>query len=155
MSRAFVREGDGPAAFDPPAARLPSPHRNLVTLRGLAQIERALADWRDALSGSRTRADLSGVARAEAELAYWSQRRSSAELVPTPVTNDVVRFGSRVILRADDGQEVTFHIVGEDEAAPANGAISWVAPLARALLGCAQGDEVEFQGRLAEIVKIA
>ena len=52
----------------------------------------------------------------------------------------VVRFGSRVTIERADGRRQTLQLVGEDEADPAAGTISYVAPLARALLGKERGD---------------
>ncbi|HSG66928.1 MAG TPA: GreA/GreB family elongation factor, partial [Gammaproteobacteria bacterium] len=67
---------------------------------------------------------------------------------------DAVRFGATVVLENGDGQRVTYRIVGEDEADPARGKISYVAPLAMSLLGSQVGDVVEFAGGQAEIVEI-
>jgi transcription elongation GreA/GreB family factor len=47
-----------------------------------------------------------------------------------------------------------FRIVGEDEADPAKGSISYVSPLAQALLGKAAGDTVKAGSGEAEIIKI-
>jgi transcription elongation GreA/GreB family factor len=46
-----------------------------------------------------------------------------------------VQFGRTVDLERDDGRLQTFRIVGEDEADPASGSVSYVSPLAQALLG--------------------
>ncbi len=56
--------------------------------------------------------------------------------------------------RRDGGREQTFRIVGEDEADPRAGTISYVAPLARLLLQKRVGDFVEFDGREIEILGI-
>ena len=78
-----------------------------------------------------------------------------AELVPAPVgRSEVVRFGSRVELRTAAGQLMRFRIVGEDEADPASGLISWVAPIAEQLLGARVGDEVTVPGGVAELLSI-
>jgi transcription elongation factor GreB len=53
-----------------------------------------------------------------------------------------VRFGARVALRDAEGTEATYHIVGVDEADASRGRISWISPLAKALLGATVGDEV-------------
>jgi transcription elongation GreA/GreB family factor len=95
------------------------------------------------------------MARAERDLRYWRQRRISAELVPAPVgRSEVVRCGSRVALRTAAGRVMHFRIVGEDEADPASGLISWVAPLAEQLLGARIGDAVTIQGGEAELRSI-
>jgi transcription elongation GreA/GreB family factor len=57
-------------------------------------------------------------------------------------------------LRRDDGREQTFRIVGEDEADPAHGTVSYVSPLARAIMACGPGDTVEIAARKAEILDV-
>ena len=51
-------------------------------------------------------------------------------------------FGHQVRFKRDDGRRQTFRIVGEDEADPRNGSISYVSPVARARIGKAAGDAV-------------
>ena len=89
------------------------------------------------------------------DLRYWKQRRASARLVPAAVAPiDVARFGIGVSLRFEDGTERVFRIVGEDEADPARGLVSWAAPLGRALTRKSAGDDVEVLGRIAKIVAL-
>ena len=57
-------------------------------------------------------------------------------------------------MQRDDGRAQTFRIVGEDEAEPARGSISYVSPLARAVLGGKVGDSVEVPGGDATITEI-
>jgi transcription elongation GreA/GreB family factor len=59
-----------------------------------------------------------------------------------------------VTIVRDDGREQTFAIVGEDEADPAQGTISHVSPLARALYGKAVGDVIKAGKDNAEITAI-
>jgi transcription elongation GreA/GreB family factor len=65
-----------------------------------------------------------------------------------------VQFGHAVTIVRDDGREQTFRIVGEDEADAANGSISHVSPLARALIGRRVGDTVHAGRDEAEITAI-
>ncbi|MGF7161622.1 transcription elongation GreA/GreB family factor [Rhodoligotrophos appendicifer] len=65
-----------------------------------------------------------------------------------------VRFGMRVTIERDDGRQQSFRIVGQDEADPAKGLISFVSPLAVALLGRRVGDVVTFGPGQAEILAI-
>jgi transcription elongation GreA/GreB family factor len=65
-----------------------------------------------------------------------------------------VYFGGTVTVRRDDGRAQTFRIVGEDEAEPAQGTISHISPLARAVLGGRVGDTVEVPGGAATITEI-
>jgi transcription elongation GreA/GreB family factor len=153
MSRAFVKEGEG-TGLDALPELVVSPHRNFVTPEGLALIEATLARLESGLSEARAAGDRGSIARVERDLRYWRQRRISAELVEPVVSSKVVRFGSRVRLVAPDGQVVSFRIVGEDEADPRRGLVSYVSPLASELLGTAVGDEVGFRDGRAEIVAI-
>jgi transcription elongation GreA/GreB family factor len=59
-----------------------------------------------------------------------------------------------VTLRRDDGREQSFRIVGEDEADPSRGTVSYVSPLARAVLTHGPGDTVEIAGQEAVILNV-
>ncbi len=158
MSVAFTREEDSEAA----AADLPdrpiSPHPNLVTPRGLAQLDAALeaarAAYASAQAGDTTSADRTAMARATRDLRYYAARRASAQQVDTPPMPSVVAFGCAVTFAREDGQTQRFRIVGEDEADPAQGSVSYRSPLARALFGKSVGDEALVAGRTVEIVAI-
>ena len=63
-------------------------------------------------------------------------------------------FGCTVTLEGEDGGREVWRITGEDEADPARGTVSYVAPLARALMGKSVGDTAKFGGREVEIVEI-
>jgi transcription elongation GreA/GreB family factor len=88
------------------------------------------------------------------ELRYWRQRRDSARVVVPVVDPDVVRFGVNVHLHFDTGDGRDFRLVGEDEADPAKGLLSWTSPVGKALIGRRRGDVVEVFGRGAEIVEL-
>jgi transcription elongation GreA/GreB family factor len=151
MSRAFTREEDNEAISDI-GERPISPHRNLVTERGLALIETELAELREALGEAERQEDRERLATISRDLRYWTARRETAELsVPEP-GSDVVRFGMVVTLENEDGKTVHWRIVGEDEADPAKGTISHVSPMAQALFGKAAGDLVDVNGKEWEIV---
>jgi transcription elongation GreA/GreB family factor len=153
MSRAFTKESDD--AGEPLPELVVSPHPNFVTPAGLAQIEQRVAALEAELRAARGGTDKPLLARINRDLRYWTQRRASARLVPTAVAPiEVVRFGTQVSLRFEDGAERAFRIVGEDEADPARGFVSWAAPLGRTLTGMTAGDEVEVLGRTAEIVAL-
>ncbi len=151
MSRAFVKETE---ALDELPERLVSEHRNLVTPEGLALIEGETKRLQEDLNAARESDDRNAIARASHDLRYWSQRLATAELQPPASDASVVAFGSRVTLERDDGRMQKFRIVGEDEADPAKGSISYVSPLAQALLGKAAGDTVKAGSGEAEIIKI-
>ena len=158
MSVAFTKEGDAEAT----AADLPdrpiSPHPNLVTAQGLAAIDLALAGARAAYTAAQSaggiEADRTAMARATRDLRYYAARRANAQLVETTAQSDTVRFGGGVTLDRPDGRRQTFRIVGEDEADPAQGSVSHVSPLARALLGKQVGDTAILAGAEVEIVAV-
>jgi transcription elongation GreA/GreB family factor len=152
MSRAFVKEIESTAEVPPD--RPISRNRNLVTPQGHAAIEEALARFelanREAIAGD----DAHAAAIAMREVRYWRARCATAEVVHPPTGADAASFGTTVTLRRDDGREQTFRIVGEDEADPARGTVSYVSPLARAVLTCRPGDTVEIAGGKAEILDV-
>lgn len=155
MSRAFTREEDSENAIAGIGERPISQHRNLVTERGLAQIEDNLTDLRDILAKAERKADRERIAVVSRDLRYWTARRESAELsVPEP-GSDQVRFGMGVTLESDDGKKVHWKIVGEDEADPSKGSISHVSPMAVALFGKKVGDVASVNGKEWEIVKLS
>lgn len=158
MSVAFTKEGD----LEATAADLPdrpiSSNPNLVTASGLAGIETALAEARAAYAaaqaGADVQADRTAMARATRDLRYWSARRATAQLVETDAPPGVAAFGRTVTVEREDGRRQTFRIVGEDEADPKAGSVSWVSPLARAVLGRRAGEGVELAGAEVEIVAV-
>jgi transcription elongation GreA/GreB family factor len=155
MSRAFTREEDSENAIAGVGERPISPHRNLVTERGLAQIEENLTDLRDILAKAERKSDRERIAVVSRDLRYWTARRESAELSAPEPGSDVVRFGMGVTLEGDDGKKVHWKIVGEDEADPAKGSISHVSPMAVALFGKRVGDLAVVNGKEWEIIKLS
>ena len=153
MSRAFVREQDTDRPEDLPERPI-SEHPNDVTETGLAQIDRALAAAGEAYAHAQATADRAALATAGRDLRYWTVRRATARVVPAPSDLSEVRFGTSVTIQRDDGREQTFRIVGEDEADPAQGSISHVSPLARAMFGKRVGDVVAAGAGEAEIIRI-
>lgn len=142
MSRAHVREVDGDEPEDLPELPL-SPHPNYVTTRGLQLLEarrdRVEADIAaippDAADRRQRRAGLDRELR-------WLQARIAAAQPVTGTPRDPARvaFGAEVAVIDDDGTESRYRIVGEDEADPEAGLISWTSPLARALIGLKVGE---------------
>jgi transcription elongation GreA/GreB family factor len=158
MSVAFTREEDVEAA----AAHLPdrpiSPHINIVTPQGLAALDVALAGARAAHKAAQSngdvQADRSAMAQATRDLRYFASRRASAQVIEPHPSSGVVQFGGSVTFDRADGRRQTFRIVGEDEADAAQGSVSHVSPLARALLGKRVGDTAIVAGGEVEIVAI-
>jgi transcription elongation GreA/GreB family factor len=153
MSRAFVRETDA-EVIDPSPDRPISPHPNFVTASGLAKIDACIAQ----LTGTRETAvqadDAAALRGIDRELRYWKQRRSSARVISPPAAPEIVRFGVSVQLAFGDGGGCDFRLVGEDEADPASGLLSWTSPVGKALIGRSLGDALELFGRRAKIVSM-
>jgi transcription elongation GreA/GreB family factor len=158
MSVAFTKEGDAESTAADLPDRPVSPHPNLVTASGLAALDAALASARAAYASARleggVEADRTAMARATRDLRYYSARRATAQLTEPAGDATKVRFGAVVTLDREGGRRQTFRIVGEDEADPAQGSISYISPLARALLGREVGDVVKVAGGEAEVVGI-
>ncbi|MFT4162100.1 transcription elongation factor GreA [Shinella sp.] len=160
MSVAFVKEESAETAAETQLPDRPvSPHPNLVTESGLKALERQLQEAKEAYEAANAIEDINERRRQLAgpvrDLRYLSERLRTAQLVPAPTTNDVVAFGSTVTFNRDDGRVQTYRIVGEDEADPKAGSISYVSPVARLLMGKAVGDVVTMGGQELEIEKIA
>jgi transcription elongation GreA/GreB family factor len=154
MSRAFTKEDDDTEAIAMIGDRPVSGERNLVTAEGLKQIEAEMARLRDELSKAEKTQERVAVATILRDLRYWTARRENAELSQPEPDSDVVRFGMTVTLEGEDGGRRTWRIVGEDEADAAQGSVSHVSPMARALFGKGVGDVVTVAGREWEIVAL-
>ena len=92
-------------------------------------------------------------------LGFLSRQMENAEIVdPTTITANTVRFGATVTILDEDEREKTYSIVGADESDPDAGKISWLSPIARALLKAKEGDFVTVKSpqgeRDLEIIKI-
>lgn len=154
MSRAFVKESDGDETLEVLPDRPISTHPNWVTPEGLVLIEAQIARLQAAQAAAHASDDKQALATIGRDLRYWLARRSSAEVKPGPQQQDTVAFGARVTIERDDGRRVTYRIVGEDEADPTRGTLSFVSPLARALMGKSVGDVVRVGSGEAEIAEI-
>ncbi|WP_332690003.1 transcription elongation factor GreA [Devosia sp.] len=159
MSVAFTKEDSAETAAGTLLPDRPiSTEPNLVTAAGLAALERQLAAARDAYEAAMLIEDVNEKRRQAAgplrDLRYFAERVRTAQLIPPPATNEVVAFGSTVTFTRDDGRVQTYAIVGEDEANPKVGSISFASPIARAMMGKVVGDEVSVGGREVEIVAI-
>jgi transcription elongation GreA/GreB family factor len=143
MSRAFVKEPDGDQADDELPELPQSPHTNYVTPNGLAQLKTRLRDLQQkhtilkALKESSE--DMSAkleLPQVEREIRYVDERIGRAVLVNVEdQSTKTVTFGAKVTVIDEDDKTQTFMIVGEDEADVKNHKVSWVSPIAKALLG--------------------
>ena len=84
---------------------------------------------------------------------YWRNRLTSAQVAPAPA-GDTVAIGTRVTIDRD-GETRTFEIVGHDESDPGSDRISFMSPLARALIGAEVGQECELPNTGAPVTVTA
>ena len=179
MSKAFTRENDDDEEDElEPALKLPQGTRNYITPGGYARIKTELdyllrtdrpqvveaVHWA-ALNGDRSENGdyIYGKRRLreiDRRIRFLTKRLDLAEVVdPARQENaEQVFFGATITLRDEQDQEQSYQIVGVDETDFARGRISWVSPLARAVLKAREGDLVRFQSpagwREIEVVAI-
>ena len=180
MNKAFVRESDGEDDEElSPALQLPAGMRNYITPAGHARLKSELEHlikrerphvvevvaWA-ASNGDRSENGdyIYGKRRLreiDRRIRFLTKRLDIAEIVD-PLRqgeNDQVFFGARVTIADADGTENTYTIVGVDETDVARGRISWISPLARALIKSREGDGIRFQSpmgiREIDIIDVA
>ena len=164
MNKAFTREVDreDPEDEDVPAAVLPQGAKNYVTVAGYRRLRDELMTLLDeerpkvvevvswaAKNGDRSENGdyLYGKKRLreiDRRIRFLTKRLDVAEVVDPSLHhgNEQVFFGATVRYASDHGEERTIRIIGVDEAESAQGEVSWIAPIARALLKSRVGDEV-------------
>lgn len=161
MSRAFVNEEDQYQDDDVPEIRVPIPPgaRNYMTPAGA---ERLQAELRELTDGDRPRlaaaiARLSSpegrgtedtlrrqLRKVDRRVEYLTRMMAILEIVdPAKQKSNRVVFGAKVTVSGDHGEEQTYQIVGVDESEPEQGRISWISPVAKALIGALPNDEVK------------
>jgi transcription elongation GreA/GreB family factor len=151
MSKAFVKE-DADGASEVLPDREISHHANLVTEEGLAQIDAIIAKLeKQQADANASEGDAPSLAR---DLRYWTAQRTTAQLTPNSGTSQV-RFGCRVTVERSDGGKETYRLVGVDEADPKHGTLSYVSPLAQALIDREVGDTIEVGATRRKIIEIA
>ena len=160
MSVAFTKEESAETAAETQLPDRPvSPHLNLVTEHGLKALERQLQEAKNAYEAAQKADDVNERRRLSAiplrDVRYFAERVRTAQIIAAPDGTDIVAFGSTVTFSRADGREQTYQIVGEDEADPKAGSISFVSPVARAVMGKAVGDEVTAGNQSLEIIAIA
>ncbi|MDA1072121.1 MAG: GreA/GreB family elongation factor [Proteobacteria bacterium] len=150
MSRAFVKEPDGDLVPEALPELPQEPVPNYVTPEGFA----ALKAWRERLQGEldgldpdpEDIVDRSKRAHVARDLRFVDGRIEHAVVVdPADQPKDKVAFGATVEVAGEDGKKQVWRIVGENESDTDKGLVSWVSPLARALIGAAVGDVVTWK----------
>lgn len=164
MNKAFVRESDDEEDGLEPTLNLPAGTRNYITPAGHARLKDELEHlvkrerphvveivaWA-ASNGDRSENGdyIYGKRRLreiDRRIRFLTKRLDVAEVVD-PLRqgdNDQIFFGACVTVADADGSQSTYSIVGVDEADASRGLISWISPLARALLKSREGDVVRF-----------
>ena len=120
----------------------------------MAQIDAEVERLSSAYAAAQVSGDRLELQRIARDLRYWSARRSTAQVMTAAAAGPEVQFGSVVGIARKDGRQQTYRIVGEDEADPAKGSISYVSPLAQSLLGKVVGETIAAGVGDAEIVSI-
>jgi len=166
MNKAFVRESDGDDEEELQAApSLPAGTRNYITPAGHARLRDELEELVkrerprivDIVAWAASNGDRSEngdyiygkrrLREIDRRIRFLTKRLELAEIVD-PLRqgdNDQIFFGARVIVADSKGSESTYTIVGVDEADAAVGRISWISPLARALIKARCGETIRFQ----------
>ncbi|HZV61540.1 MAG TPA: GreA/GreB family elongation factor [Methylophilaceae bacterium] len=147
MSRGFVKEDDLEHAGTDLPERPVSPHPNYVTPLGLKLLQQATEKLEQERSELFPRKEdpivNQRLAVVERDLRYFERRLEQAIVVnPAEQPADTVLFGATVTVEDEEGETRIFTIVGEDESDIAANKVSWVSPLARALLGHKLGESV-------------
>lgn len=168
MSRAFVRESDVSPLPELPAqvSPLPPGAKNYVTPGGAArlreELKRRVEIERPPLASAP--ADDTDAKRElqtlDQRIRYLQESLRTAEITPPPTDGaDAVRFGATVKVRESDGTESTYRIVGVDEIDLDRNWVSWLSPLARALMNARPGQRVALKAprgaRELEIVDVS
>ena len=160
MSVAFTKEESAETASETLLPDRPiSPHPNLVTEAGRIALELALRAAQEAYEAAQAIEDVNEKRRQAAaplrDIRYFAERLRTAQVIADPSSTETVAFGSTVTFSRADGRVQTYRIVGEDEADPKAGSISFVSPVAKSLLGKAVGDVVGSGSQELEIIAIA
>jgi transcription elongation GreA/GreB family factor len=160
LSVAFTKEDSAETASETLLPDRPiSPHPNLVTEAGLKALEFQLQQAREAYETAQKIEEINERRRQSAiplrDMRYFAARVRTAQVVASPASTDIVAFGSTVTFRRGDGRVQKYRIVGEDEADPKAGSISFVSPVAKLLIGKAVGDEAGASGQELEIIAIS
>jgi transcription elongation factor GreB len=154
MSKAFTRESDDVPELPVPrhAVVLPPGAKNLLTPGGAvrlrAELERLTREERPRLAAS-IGDDSDAKRRLQAldqRLGHLQETLHTADVIEPPtVRDDVVRFGATVLVRERSGEQTTYRIVGVDETDLDQNWVSWLSPIAKALLNARVGQRVRFK----------
>jgi transcription elongation factor GreB len=154
MSKAFTRdENEGPDVPDvlPIASSLIPGAKNYITPKGAQrlrdELQQLIEVTRPQLSDARDDPDAKRqLTRLNQRIRQLEESLQSAEIVgPSGGQENVVRFGATVTVRGSNGEETAYRIVGVDEADAENNTVSWISPIAKALLNRKSGERIRFK----------
>ena len=153
MSKAFTRESDDASdrpVVQRPASLLPPGAKNYLTpdgaLRLGRELEQLVQEDRPRLTAVTGDADTKRQLQVlDHRVHYLQHTLQTAVVAGTPAETDVVRFGATVLVRDRSGEESTYRIVGLDETDLDQNWVSWLSPIARALLNARVGQRVPFK----------
>ena len=159
MSVAFTKEESAETASETLLPDRPiSRHPNFVTEAGLQALQKQLQQAREANEAAQAIDDVNEKRRQSAvplrDARYLTERLRTAQVIPAPDSTEAVAFGSTVTFSRPDGRVQTYRIVGEDEADPKAGSISFVSPVAKSLMGKGVGDVAGAGAQEIEILAI-
>jgi transcription elongation factor GreB len=158
MSRGFVREGDQEEVpLVPQRAYLPPGVANFVTPEGMDMLLKEKAELiseRESLESINENEKRISQNFINAKLQLLNERIAEARVIDiSGNTTDEITFGSAVTLKAEtSGNVQKIKIVGVDEAAASKGRISFISPLAKALINRKKGDRVILRRDQADVV---
>ena len=146
MSRGFVKEDDLEHAGTDVPERQISLHPNYVTVNGYAQLEKLATELEKQRKLFSTKkedaAAIAQLAVINRDLRYVAARLENALITQPDPSAQQVLFGASVTVEYDEGDNHTYEIVGEDEADIKANKVSWISPLAKALIGHKIGESV-------------
>jgi transcription elongation factor GreB len=149
VSKAFTREADDAGTDETPIVRRPLPPgtKNYITREGADRLRerlQSLVEKKSSMTAAGEGLD-ADQRKVEAAIRSCQETLDSVVLAEIPVDRAKVGFGATVVIRRGDGEEERYRVVGVEEADPEAGSISWLSPLARALLTRRAGERVQFR----------
>jgi transcription elongation factor GreB len=154
MSKAFTRESDDEDDLPIFRQHIPVGVTNYITRAGAERLRVKLEN----LIAKKQSAQESDQRKLESIIRNLQLTLNSVVVAEIPADREKVAFGATVSVRHANGEQETYRIVGMEEADPDSGAISWLSPLARALMSRKLGEKARFQSPAGneemEILKI-
>ncbi len=169
MSKAFTKDDQELEEIELPESKLPVGSKNYITPAGFDKLRSELQDlmrvkrpevvkvvsWAagngdrsengDYIYGKRKLREI------DKRIRFLTKRMEAAEVVdPSKQNSDKVLFGATVTVENENGKKISYRIVGIDESEPEKKFVSWISPIAKALLGSKVGDIIQFRSPKGE-----